>query len=197
MEGLARQVSGAVWGGMDASSHHQDSLPVTSDALLEEMRAGGFDFELYQHIPLRTVEDAKTVQGGDVPDGPGIMNVKNFYLRDRKKRNYLVTLEQDRAVDLAALGEAIGGGKPSFGSPERLMEYLGVRPGAVSPLAMRTGAGAGVTLYMDAALRDADLVHVHPLVNDRTVALTPAALIGILESWNVEPQWLSADCLSK
>ncbi|WP_135506045.1 prolyl-tRNA synthetase associated domain-containing protein [Roseovarius aestuariivivens] len=181
---------------MDASSLYQDSLPVSSDALLDEMRAAGIAFDLHEHIPLRTVEDAKTVQGGDVPNGPGRMNVKNFYLRDRKKRNYLVTLEQDRDVDLAALGAAMGCGKPSFGSPERLMEFLGVRPGAVSPLAMRTGAGAGVTLFMDAALLEAEFIHVHPLVNDRTVAMTPDALLALLESWGVEAHWLSADALA-
>lgn len=181
---------------MDASSTYQDSLPVSSDALLNEMRAAGIAFDLYHHIPLRRVEDARTVQGHAVPEGPGRINVKNFYLRDRKKRNYLVTLEQDRAVDLAALGAVLGGGKPSFGSPERLMEFLGVRPGAVSPLAMRNGAGAGVVFFADAALRDADLVHVHPLVNDRTVALTPDALTGLLTSWGVETRWIDADALA-
>jgi len=177
---------------MDASSQYQDSLPVSSDALLKEMRAASVTFELYHHIPLRTVEDARTVQGHDVPDAPERINVKNFYLRDRKKRNYLVTLEQDRAVDLAALGAQIGGGKPSFGSPERLMEFLGVRPGAVSPLAMRNGAGNGVIFFADAALRDAGLVHVHPLVNDRTVALTPDALTALLAHWGVEIRWIDA-----
>src|SRR6056297_788608 len=128
---------------MDASSAHQDSLPLSSDALLAQMRDAGVDFELYQHIPLRTVEDAKTVQGVDVPAGPARLNIKNFYLRDRKKRNYLVVLEQDRAVDLKALGAASGAGNVSFGSDDRLMEFLGIRPGAVSPLAMVNGGPKG------------------------------------------------------
>ena len=178
---------------MDASSTHQDSLPVSSDALLQEMRAAGIAFELYHHVPLRTVEEARAVQGGAVPTGPGRCDVKNFFLRDRKKRNYLVTLEQDRKVDLATLGAAIGAGKPSFGSPDRLMQALGVRPGAVSPLAMRTGAQAGVAFFADVALRDAALIHLHPLVNDRTVALTPAALMRLLETWGAEPRWLTPE----
>ncbi|KRS13817.1 prolyl-tRNA synthetase [Roseovarius atlanticus] len=175
---------------VDASSTFQDSLPVSSDDLLAQMREAGVEFELYEHIPLRTVEDAKTVQGAIVPDGPGRVNMKNFYLRDRKKRNHLVVLEQDREVDLKALGAQMGVAGLSFGSAERLMEFLGVRPGAVSPLAMVNGAQAGVQLWMDALVRDAEFVHAHPLVNDRTVAMRPGDLVALLDGWGADVSWL-------
>lgn len=175
---------------VDASSAFQDSLPVSSDALLAQMREMGIAFELYEHIPLRTVEDAKTVQGGVVPDGPGRVDIKNFYLRDRKKRNHLVVLEQDRAVDLKALGGVMGAAGLSFGSADRLMEHLGIRPGAVSPLAMVTGAAKGVQLWMDRAIEAAEWVHVHPLVNDRTVAVRPEDLVMLLAGWGAEVSWL-------
>ena len=174
----------------DATSVYQDSLPVSSDQLLADLSVWGVQCPLYKHIPLRTVEDAKTVQGSVIPDGLGALHIKNFYLRDKKKRNYLVVLEQDRAVDLNALGQSIGAGKVSFGSSDRLFEFLGVRPGAVSPLAMVTGANTGVTLHMDANLRDARVVNMHPLVNDRTVAMTPADLLLVLEHWGCEVNWL-------
>ncbi|WP_428514382.1 prolyl-tRNA synthetase associated domain-containing protein [Roseovarius sp.] len=175
---------------VDATSAFQDSLPVRSDDLLARMRAAGVEFELYEHIPLRTVEDAKTVQGGAVPAGPGRIDIKNFYLRDRKKQNHLVVLEQDREVDLKALGAQMGAAGLSFGSADRLMEFLGVRPGAVSPLAMINGAGAGVQLWMDAAVKAADFVHAHPLVNDRTVAIRPGDLESLLAGWGADISWL-------
>lgn len=171
---------------MDASSTHQDSLPVTSDALLAQLDALGIAYARHDHVPLRTVADAKQVQDAM---GAGL-HVKNLYLRDRKKKNWLVTLEQDRDIDLKRLGEQIGAAGLSFGSEERLMEHLGIRPGAVSPLAMVTGARTGVTLVLDAALRGAHVVHMHPLVNDRTVAMTPADLSRWLEAVGVVPVWL-------
>ena len=177
----------------DASSTFQDSLPLSSDALLDQLRAAGVAFDYYEHIPLRTVEDAKTVQGRVVPAGPGHLQIKNFYLRNKKKRNYLVVLEQDRAVDLGALGAGIGAGKVSFGSPERLLQHLGVRPGAVSPLAMVHGAGSGVELWLDPALREAARVNMHPLVNDRTVAMAPDDLLALLARWGAGINWLDAD----
>lgn len=175
---------------VDATSAFQDSLPLSSDDLLAQMREAGAEFELYEHIPLRTVEDAKSVQGGAVPAGDGRIDIKNFYLRDRKKRNHLVVLEQDREVDLKALGAQMGVAGLSFGSAERLMEFLGVRPGAVSPLAMVNGVGAGVQLWMDAAVREAAFVHAHPLVNDRTVAIRPADLVALLDGWGADVSWL-------
>ncbi len=171
---------------MDASSAYQDSLPVTSDALIARIAAAGIPFDRHDHVPLRTVTDAKAVQGAM---GAGL-HVKNFYLRDRKKKNWLVTLEQDREVDLKALGERLGTAGLSFGSEERLMEYLGIRPGAVSPLAMVTGATTGVTLVLDAAIRAAGRVHVHPLVNDRTLAMAPADLLRWLALCGCAPVWL-------
>lgn len=175
---------------MDASSAFQDSLPVSSDALLEKLDRWGIAYALHTHVPLRTVEDAKQVQDGLDPDGVRVFHTKNFYLRDRKKRNYLVTLEQDRNVDLAVLGAAMGAGKPSFGSAGRLMEFLGVRPGAVSPLAMENGTKSGVRFFLDPEVRQAELVFVHPLVNDRTIALTPDALLDVLNRLGVDVEWL-------
>ena len=49
---------------------------------------------------------------------------------------WLVVAIEDRAVDLKRLGEVLGAGWLSFGSPERLRRHLGVEPGSVTPLAL-------------------------------------------------------------
>lgn len=175
---------------MDASSIYQDRLPVSSDGLLARLDGWGIAYEMFSHVPLRTVADSKQVQADMAPAGVAVFHTKNFYLRDRKKRNYLVTLEQDRLIDLAALGAAMGAGKPSFGSADRLMEFLGVRPGAVSPLSMLNGVDKGVRFFLDMAVKDADLVVIHPLVNDRSIALTPDALLEVMRRLGVTVEWL-------
>ena len=84
--------------GVDASSKFQDSLPISSDALLSQMRAWGIANDLCEHVPLRTVEEAKRVEDKIIAPGKRCLRLKNLYLRDRKKRNYLVSLEQDREI---------------------------------------------------------------------------------------------------
>ncbi len=165
---------------MDASSKHQHSLPVSSDDLLGKLNLWGIGYQRYDHVPLHTVADSKSVQHTFLAPEEGGGHIKNLYLRDNKKRNYLVVCEQDRKIDLKTLPQLIGSGRLSFGSPERLMENLGVRPGAVTPFAMINGVNAGVKLFIDAALLDCELIYVHPLVNDRTIALTPSSLEKVL-----------------
>ena len=176
--------------GVDASSKFQDSLPISSDALLSQMRAWGIANELYEHVPLRTVEEAKRVEDKIIAPGKRCLRLKNLYLRDRKKRNYLVSLEQDREIDLKALGAELGVGGLSFGSADRLLQNLGVRPGAVSPLAMIHGVEYGVRFFMDKQAQEAELIYMHPLVNDRTVAMEHAAFLVFLTKIGVTPEWV-------
>lgn len=175
---------------MDASSAHQDSLPLSSDALLAQLTEWGFAYTLHEHVPLRTVEDAKQVEAGMEVPGKQSLKIKNLYLRDRKKRNYLISLEQDREIDLKALGKEIGAPGLSFGSADRLLENLGIRPGAVSPLAMITGVEKGVTFYMDSAAQEADVINMHPLVNDRTVVMSRGDFLSFMERIGAAVNWL-------
>lgn len=175
---------------MDASSLYQDSLPVTSDAFLAQLEEWGVPYVLHNHVPLRTVEDAKSVEAALTVPGERAFRIKNLYLRDRKKRNHLVTLEQDRDIDLKALAADLGLGNLSFGSPDRLMQHLGIRPGAVSPLAMVNGVENGVTFFMDRAAQEADVIYMHPLVNDRTVAMARTDLLGWLDRIGCAVIWI-------
>lgn len=178
---------------MDASSTYQDSLPVSSDTLLKTLTRWGVDFTLHDHIPLRSVADSKSIEDMFIVDGEAGIFLKNLYLRDKKKRNYLVTVQQDREIDLKVLGAKLGVGNLSFGSADRLMQNLGIRPGAVSPLAMVTGAKQDVRFFMDRAVLDADRAYMHPLVNDRTIGLPTDALNKVFEQMDVTVEWLDLD----
>ncbi|WP_171205769.1 prolyl-tRNA synthetase associated domain-containing protein [Ruegeria sp. HKCCA0235A] len=175
---------------MDASSTYQDTLPLSSDALLAQMEDWGLTYRLHTHVPLRTVEDAKAVEDQFMTPGENALRVKNLYLRDKKKRNYLVTLEQSREIDLKALGAELGVGNLSFGSADRLFQNLGIRPGAVSPLAMINGVQNDVRFFMDAAAQQAEVIYMHPLVNDRTVVLTRADMLAFFERIGCAVTWL-------
>ena len=176
---------------MDASSHYQDSLPLSSDELIERLNDWGIAYKLFEHVPLRTVEDAKKVQDMFLQVDEGGAHIKNLYLRDRKKKNLLLVAEQDQPIDLKALSKTLGYTNLSFGSADRLMEHLGVRPGAVTPLAMITGVEKNVALFMDEALREASFIYVHPLVNDRSLELPFAELEKFLQKIDVTVNWVA------
>lgn len=166
------------------------TLPISSDTLLAQLADWGLQYRLFSHIPLRTVAEAKQVEAEMAQPGVASLKIKNLYLRDRKKRNYLISVEQDRVVDLKALGQEIDAPGLSFGSADRLLQMLGILPGAVSPLAMITGAQNDVRFYMDTAAQAADVIHMHPLVNDRTVAMPRADFMAFMQRLGCTVNWI-------
>jgi Ala-tRNA(Pro) deacylase len=175
---------------VDASSKFQDSLPVSSDALLETLKRWSISYKLFEHVPLRTVEDSKKLEGIFISTQNGGGHVKNLYLRDKKKKNILLVAEQDQAIDLKRLSKNLNFSNLSFGSPERLMQNLGVRPGAVTPLSMINGVNNNVSLFMDKALRNKIVIYVHPLVNDRTIEMTIENLEKFFSKIGVNFEWI-------
>ena len=176
---------------VDASSKYQDSLPISSDALLEKLDFWGIEFSRTDHAPLRTVEDSKLIESQyflSTEEGGG--HIKNLYLQDKKKRNILLVAQQDTKVDLKDLQTKLGTARLSFGSTGRLMENLGIRPGAVGPLAMINGVKAEVQLYIDSALKNCKEIYCHPLVNDRTLGMSMEALLVFFEKIGASPLFI-------
>ena len=175
---------------VDASSRFQDSLPTSSDQLLTSLDEWGITYKCYNHVPLSTVEEAKRVQCQFLQTKEGGGHIKNLYLRDHKKNNILLVTEQDCIIDLKKLKDQLQAGRLSFGSPDRLMENLGVRPGAVTPFSMITGVTRDVSLFLDEELRSCIKIYAHPLVNDRTLEISIEGLESFFEKIGVVPQWI-------
>ena len=175
---------------INATSKYQDSLPVSSDAIMALLTSWDIPYQRFDHVALKTVEDSKKVQSLFLSSEQGGGHIKNLYLRDHKKRNILLITEQDRQIDLKSLPALLGTGRLSFGSADRLLENLGVRPGAVTPLAMTTGVKQGVQLFIDNDLRKCLKLYVHPLVNDRTLEIGVDGLELFFKMISVAPAWV-------
>ena len=136
-----------------------DSEAAFDDAgLLARLDELGIACETFEHPPLFTVEQSRALRG----DLPGA-HIKNLFLRDKKRRMWLVTVLESRDVDLKALRKRIGAqGNLSFGNAELLMTHLGVIPGAVTPLAVINDRAGEVTMVLDKALLSATVVNAQP-----------------------------------
>src|SRR4051795_7954436 len=92
----------------------------------------GVPFTSHHHPPVATVEEATAHWAGF-----DATHCKNLFLRNQKgTRHYLVVLMHTKRADLRAIADQIGDGKLSFASPDRLMRYLAVTPGSVSPFGL-------------------------------------------------------------
>ena len=153
--------------------------------LFAKLAALGIAQRTVEHPPVFTVEEAKALRG----NLPG-HHIKNLFLRNKKEEMWLVVALEDRAIDLKRLGEALGAGRLSFGSPERLRRHLGVEPGSVTPFALVNDETHVVRLALDRGVAEGGPVNAHPLVNTMTTAIAPADLLRLFEATGHAPRWL-------
>ncbi len=136
------------------------------------LQTNGIQYDEYDHPEGKTIEEAMRWWRND-----GSVHCKNIFLRNHKgNQHYLVCfdcqhdldihdLEQRLKARLQAAGKAAPG-KLSFASPERMMRYLGLEPGSVSPFGLINDTENHVILFLDTHLQEADSLSFHP--NDCT-----------------------------
>jgi Ala-tRNA(Pro) deacylase len=146
----------------------------------------GIACERHEHPPVATVADAEQYWGGIEA-----LHAKNLFLRNQKgSRHFLVVLAVSRRGDLAAIGEHFGEKKLGFASPERLLAYLGLTPGSVSPFGLINDPAHKVEVAIDVAIREAARVAFHPNVNTATLVLSGADFQRYLAAVGHEVHWI-------
>lgn len=135
-------------------------------------------YQVSTHPPIYTIEE---IEQYDIPDKDKI--AKNLFLRnDNGKKHYLLTIRQDKQVDLKSLREKIGSSRLSFASEDRLQKQLGLLKGSVTPLGVINNEDCKVEVYFDCDLVDEERIGVHPNENDATVWISYQDIKKAVES---------------
>ena len=143
-------------------------------------------YERVDHPPVYTCEEAEE----KVPPLPGV-HTKNLFVRDGKgRRHFLVVVGWEKQVDLKALGGVLETSKLGMASPERLLKYLGVEPGAVTLLGVVNDREGAVEVVIDQEVWAAEALQSHPLVNTSTLAIGRADVERLLQATGHEPRVL-------
>lgn len=138
-------------------------------------------YEKYDHPAVHTVEEAALHYRG-LDAG----SCKNLFLRNAKgDQHYLVVMEGEKRLDLKKLSQTLGN-KLSFASSERLMEYLGLTPGSVSPFGLINNTDKSVRVIVDNELLKFEKVGFHPNINTSTLILSTNDLKKFL-AWAGNP----------
>jgi len=161
----------------------QVTSAATPEDLFRRLDSLGIPYATARHPAVFTVEEAKALRGP--LDGS---HTKNLFLRDKKGAMWLVVLPEDRDVDLQDLAVRIGAKRLSFGSAERLMKYLGVIPGAVTPFGVINDRDRAVRIVIDRAVLDYEPLNFHPLDNAMTTSIGAVDFIAFLEAEEHAPQ---------
>ncbi len=155
----------------------------TPEALFRRLDELGIETETRRHEALFTVEQSRALRG-EIPGG----HCKCLFLTDKLRTLWLVVALEDREIDLKALARHLGAGRFSFAKPDRLMEALGVTPGAVTPFALINDAGKQVKVVLDREMMALDLLNYHPLTNEATTSITAKDLLHFMAATGHEPK---------
>lgn len=147
------------------------------EKVYEKLNALGIEYGIMEHPAVFTIEEMDNLnitQYGDV--------CKNLFLRDEKgKRHFLVTLDKDKKADLKSIQEQLGCTRLSFASPERLLKYLNLQKGEVTPIGIINDTDASVEVVLDKDLVGRNKLGVHPNDNTATVWISFDSLKKVIE----------------
>ena len=163
-------------------------VPARPEDLFSFLESLGIRTRTVTHAPVFTVEESRKLRG-DIEGS----HTKNLFLRNKKGAMWLVVCLEDRQVDLKELGSRLGTGRLSFGSAERLMKYLGVIPGGVTPFAVINDKGRLVKVVLDQGMMGKEPLNFHPLDNGMTTSIRADDLIRFLAAEHHDAELLSFD----
>lgn len=136
--------------------------------LYEILEKLGISFEYYEHPPVPTIEQARIYWKGIESS-----HCKNLFFRNHKgNRHYLVIIEHEHDLLIRDLEQRLRQGKLSFASDERMMKYLGLSPGSVSPFGLINDSGHHVHVFIDECLRSSEKISFHPCLNTASLVIS-------------------------
>ena len=97
---------------------------------------------------------------------------KNLFLCNRQQTDYyLLMMPGDKPFKTKEISSQINSARLSFGSPERMEEYLDITPGSVSVLGLMNDTGHHVRLLVDEDVLKGEYLGCHPCINTSSLKI--------------------------
>ena len=104
---------------------------------------------------------------------------KNLFLCNRQKTDfYLLMMPGDKPFKTKELSSQINSARLSFASPDAMLEYLDIKPGAVSVMGLMNDKDNHVKLLVDEDVLKDEYVGCHPCVNTSSLKLKTEDVFG-------------------
>ena len=97
---------------------------------------------------------------------------KNLFLvNSNKSQYYLLMLKENKKFKTKVISKQINSSRLSFGSDEKMLEYLDITPGSVSFLGLMNDHDFKVQLLMDKDLLQDEYLGCHPCINTSSLRI--------------------------
>ena len=143
-------------------------------------------YEYIEHPPAPTIEIAKQYW-----EGHDAQHCKNLFFRNHKgNKHFLVILNCDQEMNIHQIEKMLKQGKLSFASEERLMKWLGVAPGSVTPFGLINDTQHHVHLFLDNTLLKAEKLSFHPCMNTASLIVSQKDFKRFLDYCGNTYEWI-------
>jgi Ala-tRNA(Pro) deacylase len=151
--------------------------------LLEDLN---ISFEYLEHPAAPTIEIAKQYWAGY-----DAKHCKNLFFRNHKGNgHYLVILDCEQDMDIHSIEKQLHQGKLSFASEQRMMKYLGVTPGSVTPFGLINDKEHHVYVFLDKHLQKAERLSFHPCINTASLIVSKDDFIRFMVYTQNRYEWI-------
>ncbi|MCR5103845.1 MAG: prolyl-tRNA synthetase associated domain-containing protein [Eubacterium sp.] len=120
----------------------------------------------------------------------GVVICKNLFLCNRQKTNfYLLMMPGDKKFKTKELSSQINSARLSFASPEDMLKYLDIEPGAVSIMGLINDKNHEVKLLVDEDVIKEEYIGCHPCVSTSSLKIKTSDIVDkFLPAVGHEPQ---------
>lgn len=94
-----------------------------------------------------------------------------FLINSNKSQYYLLMLKENKKFKTKVISKQINSSRLSFGSDEKMLEYLDITPGSVSLLGLMNDHDFKVQLLMDKDLLQDEYLGCHPCINTSSLRI--------------------------
>ena len=134
----------------------------------------GIEYFRTDHEHADTMEECNRIDA--VLD---VVICKNLFLCNRQKTDfYLLMMPGDKPFKTKELSSQINSARLSFASPDAMIEYLDIKPGAVSVMGLMNDKENHVKLLVDEDVLKDEYVGCHPCVNTSSLKLKTEDVFG-------------------
>ena len=150
--------------GRPSSCENRQSREIRVYDLLDKL---GIEYERADHEAAENMEVCK-----EIDEVLKAKICKNLFLCNRQQTQfYLLLMPGDKPFKTKEISSQIRSARLSFASPENMLAYLDIEPGAVSVMGLMNDIEGAVTLLIDEDILKDEYIGCHPCVNTSSLKI--------------------------
>lgn len=150
--------------GRPSSCENRQSREIRVYDFLDRL---GIEYERADHEAAENMEVCK-----EIDEVLKAKICKNLFLCNRQQTQfYLLLMPGDKPFKTKEISSQIRSARLSFASPENMLAYLDIEPGAVSVMGLINDTEGAVTLLIDEDILKDEYIGCHPCVNTSSLKI--------------------------